>query len=62
MEDLIYIEKIIDNNLIDYEKMLNNYEEELERLELIENEIVNVTQPTEVCFNENCTATKRKDI
>ena len=62
MEDLIYIEKIIDNNLIDYEKMLNNYEEELERLELIENEIVNVTQPTEVCFNENCTSTKRKDL
>lgn len=62
MEDLIYIEKIVDNNLIDYEKMLSNYEEELERIELIENEIVNVSQPTEVCFNENCTTTKRKDL
>ena len=62
LEDLIYIEKISNNDLIDYEKMVNNYEIELEKLELIENEIVNVTQPVDLCFNENCTTVKKKDL
>ena len=62
MDNLIYVEKIVNNDMIDYEKLISNYEEELDNLELIENEIVNIEKTqTEITTIEQELRKRRKE-
>ena len=61
IDGLIYLRKISNNDLIDYEGIYIDYEEALESKELVEKEMVKILRPTEVCFNENCTSPSRKE-
>jgi hypothetical protein len=44
---LIYLRKITNNNLINYEKIYLEYEDALESKELVEKEMVNILGPME---------------
>ena len=63
LDGLIYLHKISNNNLIDYEKIFHDYEDALEERELVEREMVKVENVIGIysnvsdscCFNENCT-------
>ena len=64
MDNLIYVEKIVNNDMIDYEKLISNYEEELDNLELIENEIVNIerTQSEITTIEQELRKRRKEDL